>query len=502
MSRLARWSPVVLAVVCAGLYLLDPPHTSDLAAQTARAELFSRSGFVAYWAGWYAGIPTASYSLVTPPLLSLVGAPWLGALSIIATAGIVVPLLRDAVRPRAGAVCFVLAATLDVVAGRTTFAVGAAIAFAAVLAAERSRTTTTGFLALAATAASPVAGVLLLAPAAGFVVADRGRRRQGVAIGVGVLVLLGILEVLARGGSGGYEPLSRTSLLMSCGTALVVVVAPVGARVRAGAAAAVVLLVVVFAVHSPIGANATRIAVLGSTPVIVAAARWDRRWLAAGVVVASLLPFAQLRADLSVTKHVDTTRAFVGQLLTRLNTDPAVRGHRVEVVDTATHWPSTYLLPQEMLARGWERQTDELRNPQFYGRAPLTATTYRQFLDRSAVSVVAVPVGVGLDYGSVAEARLIRSGLPYLQLAWTSPHWDLYDVARPSPMVSGRATVTAHSDSGVTIDAPAAGSYAVKLRWSPYLVVDGGSVHRASDGDVTVVLRAAGTYRLHAKWRL
>jgi hypothetical protein len=317
-----------------------------------------------------------------------------------------------------------------------------------------------------------------------------------------VLLLLGALEVLSRGGSGGYEPLSRTSLLMSCGTALVVVVAPVGARVRAAAAAAIGLLIVVFAVHSPIGANATRIAVLGSTPTIIAAARWDRRWLVAGVVVASLLPFAQLRADLSVTEHVDTTRAFVGQLLTRLNTDPAVVGHRLEVVDTATHWPSTYLLPHEMLARGWERQTDELRNPEFYGHTPLTPATYRAFLDRNAVAVVAVPVGVGLDYGSVAEARLISAGLPYLHLVWTSPHWVLYEVTRPSPIVAAPATVTGHSDSGVTIAAPAPGTYAVKLRWSPYLVVDGGSVHRADNGTVTVDLRSAGSHRLYARWRL
>ena len=62
MSRAKRSAPYLLAVAFAIGYLIAPPHTADLAAQTARAELFRRSGFVPFWAGWYSGIPTASYS--------------------------------------------------------------------------------------------------------------------------------------------------------------------------------------------------------------------------------------------------------------------------------------------------------------------------------------------------------------------------------------------------------------------------------------------------------
>ena len=77
------------------------------------------------------------YSLVTPPLLGWLGPVWLGALSIVATAVVAVPLLRDARRPVCGRRLLRLAAALDVVSGRTTFALGAVVALAAVLAAER-----------------------------------------------------------------------------------------------------------------------------------------------------------------------------------------------------------------------------------------------------------------------------------------------------------------------------------------------------------------------------
>jgi hypothetical protein len=498
----ARWAPYAVALVLAVIYLLAAPHTADLAAQTARAELFRRSGFVPFWTGWYAGIPTASYSLVTPPLLGWLGAVGLGALSIAATPLVVVPLLRDARRPVAGAIFFVIAATFDVISGRTTFAIGTVLALAAVLAAERRRPVAGIVLAALTTAASPVAGVLLLVAMAAMLLADPTRRRSTVGIGAAVVVVLAALAGLARGAGGGYEPLTRTSLLMAVGTTLVVVIAPVGRRVRTAAGVAIGLLLLVFFVHSPIGANATRIAVLGAAPTMVAAARLPRRFLIVGVAVASLLPLAQLHNDLSHSRVHDFSRDYVAPLVAELALQPDVQNHRVELVDTATHWPSTYLLPHVALARGWERQTDEARNPIFYGRAPLTAASYRAFLDRNAVDVVAVAVGVKLDYGSIGENSLIATGLPYLREVWSDPHWRLYAVDRPLPLAAAPARVVSQGDTGVTIQVPGPGSYPVRIRWSPYLVVDGGRVTRSPDGDVTLNLRSGGSHRLHAVWRI
>jgi hypothetical protein len=502
VTRAQRWAPCATAVGLAVLYLLFAPHTADLAGQTARAELFRRSGFVPFWTGWYAGITTTGYSLITPPLLGWVGPVLLGALSIVATALIVTPLLRDARRPTTGAIFFVIAATLDVVSGRTTFAIGATLAIAAVLAADRRRLVASFVLALLATAASPVAGVLLLVVAAALLLADPARRLHGVSVGAGVMVMLGAIVVLSRGESGGYEPLTRTSVLIALGTTLVVVIAPVGKRVRAGALATIVLLLVVFFVHSAIGANATRIAVLGAAPTVVAAARLPRRWLIVGVLLPSLLPLAQLQNDASRSRVHDTSRAYVAPLLARLLAAPDLADHRVELVDTATHWATTYLLPRVSIARGWQRQTDENLNPIFYGRAPLTAASYRAFLDRNAVDFVAVPIGVPLDFGATEEFALVAHALPYLTQVWSNAQWKLYAVSAPMPIVAAPARVLSTSDTGLTLAVPASGSYPLRMRWSPYFVVTGGHVTRAANGDAVLALTGAGMHRLHAVWRL
>jgi hypothetical protein len=413
--------PVAVAVVLAAGYVIVAPHTSDLAAQTAREGLFRRSGFVAYWSGWYGGLASAGYSLVTPPLLGLFGAVWLGGLSIVATGFLAGPLLRDSIRPRAGALALVAVATLNVTSGRTTFAVGVVVALGAVLAVERRRIWLAPVLAVLATATSPVAGFLLLVVAVALLLADPKRRREAAAMGIGVAAALGLIALLARGQSSGYEPFSRASLLMALGTALVVVVIPVGRRLRIAAGVTMAMLIVVYFVHTPIGANATRIAVLAAAPAVVAASRLPRRALTAGaLVLAALLPLAQLRNDLVASNSDDTLHTFVAPLLQRLAGDPEIRNHRVELVDTATHWPSTYLLPKLVLARGWERQVDEALNPMFYGRAPLNAATYRGFLDRNAVAAVAVATGVPLDYSGTREAALVQGGLPYLHEVWSN----------------------------------------------------------------------------------
>ncbi|HTW19936.1 MAG TPA: hypothetical protein VME70_06975 [Mycobacteriales bacterium] len=499
--RLADWSPYLVAVVIAALYAAFAPHTADLASQTAREELFRRSGFVAFWWGWYSGIPSAEYSLLTPPLLGVFGAVGLGSLSIVATSLVVVPMLRDAVRPRAGAIAFVLAASLDVASGRTTFAVGCVVALGAVLALERGSVPLCAALAALATVTSPVAGFLLLVAAVTVIIADVSRRAAAIGLGAGVVAALGLVALLSQG-AAGYEPFSRSSLFMAVGTTAVVGLAPVGRRIRIAAGVTIAMLVGVFFVHSPLGANATRIAVLAAAPTIVAASRLTQRHLmiAAGAV-AAVLPIAQFHNDLYASTAKDTSRAFVAPLLDQLLVDPVTRDHRVEIVDTATHWPSTYLLPKVVLARGWERQIDEVRNPMFYGRGPLTAKTYRAWLNRNAVGAIAVPTGVPLDYGVTREAALLKTGLPYLQLVWSDQHWQLYTVDQPRPIIAAPAKVVRLTDTGLTLEVPSAGNYLLRMQWSQYLSVSGGTVIRRPNNQVELSLSSSGLHQLRAVWR-
>jgi hypothetical protein len=492
-----------------GRFVLLAPHTADLAAQTARAEVFRRSGYVPYWTGWYGGTPMAGYSLVTPPLLGLFGAVWLGALTIVGSAVAATPLLAGCRRPRAAVIAVVVSGTFDVFSGRTTFAAGVVVGLLVMLAMERRRTVLAFVGGILTAATSPVAGVLLVGVATATVLAAPRRRRSGLAAAVGVGVAMVVIAVLASGSRGGYEPFTRTSLLLSIGTTLVVMLSPVGRRLRVVGWLTLVLLVLCFFVHSPVGANATRIAVLGAAPALVAAARWPKLLLAPAVVVASLLPLGQLVNDMAAAGGAVASRQFVTPLKEELLAQPTIFQYRVEVVAPKTHWPLTYLLPELAVARGWERQTDEARNPIFYGRAPLTAAAYRGFLDQNAVGYVAVPFRSALDYGSVGESRLIRYGVPYLREIWSNRDWRLYAVDQPSPIVERlsrpslvpTAMVSAADDTGFTFDTTSGGRYLVRMTWSPYLVTSGGHVSRAPHDHVWVTVPTAGHYRLRAVWR-
>lgn len=514
-----RWAaPVLVAVVIGGLYVLLAPHTADLAAQTARAEVYRRSGYVPYWTGWYGGVPTAGYSLITPPLLGLFGPVWLGALTIVAASAVAVPLLSACRRPRAGAIAVVVSGAFDVFSGRITFAFGVVAALLALLAVERRRPWFAFLGGLLATAASPVAGVLLAVVAVATVLAGPRRRASGFAVVLGIAVSTVLIAVLAGGSRNGYEPFTRTSLLLSIGTTLVVILSPVGRRLRVVGWLTLWLLVGCFLIHTPVGANATRIAVLGAAPALVAAARLPRVVLLPAVVVAGLLASGQLVNDMSAAGGAVATRGFVAPLKHELLAQPLIYHYRVEVVAPKTHWPLTYLLPEIAVARGWERQTDEARNRLFYGRAPLTAAAYRGFLDHNAVGYVALPSHSALDYGSAGEGALIRGGLPYLQLMWSDRNWRLYAVARPAPLVSKvsdpaavptadparggtSSQVLASDDTGFTFNVFSGGRYLVRMTWSPYLVASGGKVTRAPHDQVWVTVPSAGYYRLQAVWR-
>jgi hypothetical protein len=501
MSRRTVLVPFGLGILLAVGYAVAAPHTADLAAQTAREMLYRRSGFVPYWTSWYAGVSTPSYSLISPPLLGVLGAVGLGAVALVVTAAVAGPLLRHARRPVLAGCLLVIAAALDVFSGRSTFAAGAAIALAAALAIERRAWPAAAVTGALATATSPVAGVLLLLMALGLAAADTARRRAALWGAGGVLAVLLLLQILARGDGPGRQPFSVTSLLMAVGTAAVVAISPVSPRVRAVTLVVMAGLLVAFVVPSAVGSNATRIAVLGAAPAIAASARLSRRMLVVPLAVASLLPLAQLHNDLAATTHDDGTASFVAGVRHRLSQDSQAAGHRVEVVDTATHWPSTYLVPAVSLARGWERQTDESINPAFYASDGLSKRGYHRFLVRNAVGVVVVPRDVPLDYGAVSEAALIAAGVPYLHEVWSDSHWTMYDVARPAPMVSAPAQVVRLGDNGLVIDAPSAGRYRVRMRWSPYLVVTGGTVIRTEGNQVALRLPKPGRYLLRASWR-
>jgi hypothetical protein len=494
--------PAAVALALALLYLFAWPRTADLAAQAARGELFSRAGDVAWWAGWYGGTSTASYSLTTPALLGLLGPVWLGAISLAATPLAALPVLALARRPLAGGVGLALVAAADVAVGRTTFAVGVVAALLSLGAASRGRGWIAAAFGLLTVVTSPVAGVLALIPATAAGIVNVRRRTAWLAAAAGILVGLLLLWLLSGGGVAGSQPFSAVDALPVLGTCLVVAISPVGRALRLTAALGIVAALGAFVISSPMGSNMARLVLLGAVPAVLANARLARAGLLLAAALAAVLPVTNLVGELMAANRPGSSQPFVAGLQNRLLATPGLAGERVEVVDVATHWPSTRLLPTVTLARGWERQADEALNPEFYRAGALSSLSYRDFLDRNAVGLVAVPTAVQLDFGSVAEAALIDQGLPYLHQIWSDANWRLYAVDRPAPAVEGAATNIRFTDAGLDFTAAAAGDYLLRMRWSPTLVVDHGTVERQSDNTVLVHLDQPGPARVHGVWQL
>ncbi|MEU8615181.1 hypothetical protein AB0C29_45070, partial [Actinoplanes sp. NPDC048791] len=134
------------ALVLAGAFLLAPRMGTDLAAQQARADFFAGHGWAPVDFGWYGGVGQFGYSLLTAPLGSLIGMRLLGALAAVVASVLFGWLLwRTGVRrPVAGALIGVLVFAANLASGRVTFAVGLALAVAALCAAADARPSPAG----------------------------------------------------------------------------------------------------------------------------------------------------------------------------------------------------------------------------------------------------------------------------------------------------------------------------------------------------------------------
>ena len=194
---------------------------------------------------------------------------------------------------------------------------------------------------------------------------------------------------------------------------------------------------------NPLGGNAVRLGALFGGPVLAAVmlARRPRLDRFSVLVLALALTgglYWQVTASVSqIARSVgdpSTSRAYFRPAAHWLSAHGGA-GVRVEVPPTANHWESAYLANRFELARGWLRQLDTTRDDIFYNDdSPLTPASYVHWLRRNAISYVALP-DAPLDYSSVAERRLIRSAPGYLDLRWSSPHWRIYAVRDPKPLV-------------------------------------------------------------------
>ncbi|HEV7876033.1 MAG TPA: MFS transporter [Nocardioides sp.] len=502
VTRLAA-HPVLAALLTATVlhvlwWWLIANSGGDIAAQDAWAEFARDHPGSAYNLAWYGGMHPVSYSILSPYLMALAGVRTtilvVGPLSA-ALLALVLVRSKAIDRPLWPALYGAVAITGNAVSGRVTFGLGAFFALGAVAVIfawpQQWRTTESrhrlwrgalaGALATLATASSPVAGLFLGIAAAALWL---GRRRAAaLAIGVPPVLVVAFSAVFFP--FEGLQPmgLESSALPVALGIAVVLLVPASWLSVRLGAAVYVAVVLATWIVPSPVGTNVTRLGLLFGGVLLVAAAcapaarRAVHRWAGTPVVTALLVlaiatssvwQVATAARDAITTAPPKAWAIDVEPLIDQLEARNAGLA-RVEVVPSSSHREATALAPHINLARGWNRQADAQRNPVFYDdQTPLTAASYRDWLDRWAVHYVVLPTGRP-DAAAVAEADLVAGGLSYLRRVWSNPSWRLYKVSSPTPLADPPAVVTRFDAAEVDLYMPRAGTVTVRIPDSPWL---------------------------------
>ncbi|KWV30475.1 hypothetical protein AWV63_22820 [Micromonospora rifamycinica] len=372
--------------------------------------------------------------------------------------------------------------------------------------------------ALAASATSPVAGLFVGLVGAALLV-DR-RYADGLLLGGTAAVPLAVTGLLF--GEGGWMNISRTDTLRSVTVSLLVAALVAYRPVRVAAVLAAAGVLAAALVHTPVGLNATRLVTMFALPVLAAAAR-PPGWLTArpprradpgsggttpslpptdatagsgqvpgtgragrarggwtgAVALTALLAVVcwwlppVVAADLRSADDPTADRSYFAPLAAELGR----RGltGRVEVPPTRNYWEAAQL-GEVPLARGWLRQVDIGRNPLFFTTVPgaggtgvpLTADSYRAWLDEYAVQYVAVP-DAPLSWVGRAEAELVGAGLPYLTEVWSDRHWRLYAVTDPTPLVAPPGVLVRQDAATLTLRITAAAQVLIRIRHTRWL---------------------------------
>ncbi|MCZ7476758.1 hypothetical protein [Micromonospora sp. WMMC273] len=537
-GRVVAVSAVSALVLCV-LYLTLPATGSDLSAQAARAGFFADHGAALVDLRWYGGVHPWGYSLVSPPLMALLGVRVTGALALLASATAFAALLvRTRVpRPLLGSLVGVVTIAGNLVSGRVTYALGVAFGLAALLAltvpARRARlaagaaadpagaagggrnvwaAVAAGAAAMLASAASPVAG--LFVGLAGVALLLTRRYADGLLLAVPAAAPLAVTGLLF--GEGGWMNISTADTVHAVVTSLVVTALVAYRPVRVGALLSAAGVLASALLHTPVGLNATRLVVMFALPVLAAAATLPtplsgrlraagRRSRVAGAVgLAALLAVVcwwqppVVTADLRSADDPTADPAYFAPLRAEL----ARRGltGRVEVPPTRNYWEAAHM-GEVPLARGWLRQADIDRNPLFFTTVPgadgtgipLTPITYRDWLADNAVQYVAVP-DAEFSWVGASEAKLVETGQPYLTEVWSDRHWKLYAVADPTPLVGAPGELVRQDGASITFRAPTPGPIPIRVRHTPWLTASNNAKVTRDGKWTTVTVPRPGTY--------
>ncbi|HUH81046.1 MAG TPA: hypothetical protein VLZ06_06935 [Solirubrobacteraceae bacterium] len=511
---------VALLAALTAIWLIVDPQTPDMAAASYRVSMFASHGFSVLDANWYGGHDLPGYSLLFPPLGALLGLRAVAALSVIASSVLFARLARSLYGSAAawGTAVFVLAALGDVWLGRIAFAFGVPFALGAALSLRRGHPLLAAGLALMSAAASPVAGALLGLVGLSVAIHQRSARPL-LTLALAPALLVGALALLFP--EGGYEPFPLLSFLATAFVVIAFLVAvPEHARaLRVGGLVYLAACVGCLLVRSPMGSNIERYAVLLAGPLLLCECLVAREHAlgragsrrsgaltpAAGVALSAIGVFVvwgPVRETLAVAGSEATSPAYytpVARFLQRHSRHEAIR---VEVPLTRSHWETALLAKNVSLARGWDKQLDE-RYDGVLLEEGLTRASYQAWLHREGVSYVALP-DVRADPSSEGEAKLIETGLPYLKVVYSNAHWRVYRVRGATPLASGPGRLTRLAYDSFKLHARHAGSFLVRVHYSPYwgITRGAGCVAAGPRGWTRVTLDGPGSAVVEAGFSL
>ena len=509
LAREAILSTAVAATLAAFLLWATPPGI-DWAAHAYQRTFLLQHGFELWNNFWYAGrYSFVTYSLIYYPLAALLGIKVL-ALASIASAAMVfsIVLYREwgsdsRVSSRSFAVLWVG------IIGAAAFPFALAVSFAllSIWALQEGRRGRFAACAILTLAASPLAFMLLTIVMAGVALSRRSIRNTGGPIAIVAACAAGELMLYRLFGDGGRFPFHTLQLLPGIGFSLVGLFmtrrVPAAKALRGVFWIYLIAVLAAYVVPSSVGANIERIRyiALPLALIVVALRGWRPLWLVVPVIaLAGLWNTTPIVASFA-RANTDPEASFAywqpGIAYLQAHLSPS---YRVEVVDTAEHWPAAYLPDAGIpIVRGWYRQSDFPQNKLLYN-PKLAAAPYEAWLKRMGVRYVLVSDAPG-DYSSHAEDALIRSGRTNLQLVYWNAHLLVYELPGAKPLIVGPApaTVLWMYPSRIVAVFNAPGVYRVKLRWSPYWRASSGCVSRLKDGMTGLTVRRPGLVELGFK---
>ena len=489
------WGAALVAGLITLVFVLWLPAGEDAAAHLYQTQRWNDWGWQFWDNFWYAGrYSQINYSLLYYPLAAILGTATVVATSVAAAAG-AFSLIMHRRWPQIAmwpSVAFALLIPLPALNGTYPFLLGLALGLAALVALQAGRRKTTVALTALVAVAHLLALLLLVTALIGIAAATpRWWQRHGVRpLAFGLAAVVGAAGFMWRafstpGSDYPFELVDLLVVLTFCAVGVWLARGRPELRVLRGVFAVYgFLALAAFAVSSPIGANIGRLLVYMGVPLLLiplATREFRPRVLSVTLLLGALawqtFPIVTgVRASTQVQSSAEEYWYPVEAFLAEHGSPD----YRVEVVATDHHWEALYLARRGVpLTRGWYRQDDFPANQDLYGE--LTATKYHTWLRRLGVRYVFLPDD-RLDYSAHAEAALLRESQVLPQVARVGG-WSVYEVPNATPIATPANVISVReiNSEEVTFDVREAGSYRLRLRYTPYW--------RVIEGDACVAPR-------------